>query len=161
MNTFEAVDLARAAATEDTYCILEIEHRDLGRCFIRSRAGRKPFEAALRRKPMAEIERVVAEHSLLSAAEQVAMEAEIEAEVARDLEHNTRCHRCGCHVDGQTAYSQKEWMRIGAAKVQVATYYCDGCKSLLCGIGAGEHTAMEERAATVPSYEPYTFSDGE
>ena len=70
------------------------------------------------------------------------------------LRDNTRCERCRKKIDGNTAYQQQEWSRFGRNKIKVTAWYCDDCHQLLISIGAGEYTAMEERAGVVPSYEP-------
>ena len=75
--------------------------------------------------------------------------AKLQAEVDADRQ----CNRCGVHVD-KTAYHQMEWFRAGGLKAKVPTYYCAKCAQLLRSIGAGEHTEMEDRAASTPSYEP-------
>jgi hypothetical protein len=79
------------------------------------------------------------------------VEAVVEME---ESDYQARCARCGVKIDTRTAKHQREWTRFGGSKVQVDAHYCDGCFSLLRGIGAGERTELEERAGYVPSYEP-------
>lgn len=71
-----------------------------------------------------------------------------------ESDYQGRCERCGDKLDTRKAYSQLEWTRFGGKKVQVKSCYCDGCRRVLQQVGIGEQTAMEERAADVPSYEP-------
>ena len=67
-----------------------------------------------------------------------------------------KCEKChSAVVDMRTAYGQVENYRGGKVKA----YYCDGCRQLLMTIGAGEFTAMEERAAQKDGTEEYTKSD--
>jgi len=75
------------------------------------------------------------------------------AKLQAEIDANRQCNRCEVHVD-KTAYHQMEWFRAGGLKAKVPTYYCDKCARLLRSIGAGEHTEMEDRAASVSSYEP-------
>jgi hypothetical protein len=51
------------------------------------------------------------------------------------------CDRCGRVVDDD-AYSQVQNYR----GYKVIAYYCDNCRQLLTSIGAGEYTAMQDRA---------------
>lgn len=64
------------------------------------------------------------------------------------------CTRCCETVDYRVAYKQLEWTRLGGQKVKVQAHYCEGCRRTLQAVGMGEKSAMEERAAEVPSYEP-------
>jgi len=98
------------------------------------------------------------EYELVAAALKAERDPIIDAMIEHDR-RNTRCDRCGAHVDTDSAYHQEEWARLGVSKVKVRAYYCDPCARLLRAIGAGERTAMQERAARVPSYEPETKAD--
>lgn len=69
------------------------------------------------------------------------------------------CERCGEKIDTRTAYSQLEWSRFSGKKVQVKAHYCNGCRRTLQAVGMGEQSAMDDRAATVQSYEPTTKQD--
>ncbi len=79
------------------------------------------------------------------------IDAVIELEEA---DYQGPCERCGTKVDSRTAYSQLEWSRFGGKKVQVQAHYCESCRKVLQQVGIGEVTAMEDRAAEAPSYEP-------
>ena len=79
------------------------------------------------------------------------IEAVVELEEA---DYQGHCERCGTKVDSRTAYSQLEWSRFGGKKVQVKAHYCESCRKVLQSVGMGEVSAMKERAAEVPSYEP-------
>lgn len=146
MQTYSTLSAARQAADSQTTAIIEIDHAEHGRCYIRVRCPMATLAKALESKPMPEIKRLVAEHS-------VKTEEQIEAERQHILQHECRCERCRMHVDGRTAYSQQEWTRFGGQRVKVAAYYCDACKALLQAIGAGEYTAMQERAGEVEPHE--------
>lgn len=149
---------ARAAAStaspHDAVCVIEIEHAVEGRVFVNCRCRSKQLEAAMVQKAetLRDIVRVIAEHSLKTPEQEAALREEC-------LRTEIHCERCGCHVDGNTCYHQQEWARFGGRKVRVEAYYCDRCAALLRTIGAGEYTAMQERADDVPSYEPETKSD--
>ena len=71
-----------------------------------------------------------------------------------ESDYQGSCERCGTKVDSRTAYSQLEWSRFGGKKVRVKAHYCDSCRKVLQAVGMGEISAMEEKAAEVPSYEP-------
>ena len=64
------------------------------------------------------------------------------------------CERCGADVrpDG---YHQTEHSQYG----KIIAYYCSSCRQLLTQIGAGEHTAMQERAGDRPDNTPQTKED--
>lgn len=154
MDTYKTLDQARAAKGSIANCILEIEHRDAGICFIGSKAPMSLMQAALKAKPMAEIVRVIAEHDrrddVQIASDNARMEAEADA--------RRKCERCGCHVSGD-AYHQTERANFCGQTVKVVAYYCDSCRQLLTQIGAGEYTAMQERAGDRPDNTPYTKED--
>lgn len=78
------------------------------------------------------------------------IDAVIESE---EEDYKEDCTRCHATVDTRTAYTQKEWTRFGGSKVQVNAYYCHTCHQILGGIGAGEHSELEDRAGHVPSRE--------
>jgi len=84
------------------------------------------------------------------------IEAVVEME---DSDYQARCQRCGCGVDTRKASSQKEWSRFGGSKIRVDAFYCDSCHRLLAGIGAGEVSDLEHRAAHIPGAEPHTKTD--
>jgi hypothetical protein len=146
MKTYKTLDQAREAKTTEVVKIIEIEHATEGRCFIGCKVPMAVLAGALKRKPMPEIKRLVAEYTTET-------DAEIEEIKAKALE-NCRCERCGVKVNGKTAYSQKEWANFCGKRVQVTACYCNSCRQLLTTIGAGEVTPMEERATEKPSHEP-------
>jgi len=76
-----------------------------------------------------------------------------------DSDYQVRCERCGRQIDSRTAYKQEETDYIGASKVKVIAYYCDHCRQLLNNIGAGEYTALEERASADQDNTPYYKED--
>jgi hypothetical protein len=152
MTTHKTLEEARIAAKATTdvvlVCIIEIEHSTEGRCYIKCKAPMASLALALREKPMAEIRKLIAEHSLRT-------EAEIAADREQYLRERIKCDRCGKKIDGNTAYSQQEsYMRT-----RVTAFYCEPCRALLAGIGEGEYTALQERAFARPSYEPHTKED--
>ena len=149
METHKSLDEARAAAKVNPSIarIIEINHSTEGRCFIKAKAPMETLRIALKSKPMAEIKSLIAEYPVLTEAET--------AEARRESLRHERCERCGKEVDGKTAYSQQEWYR----GVRVSAYYCDSCHRLLSAIGAGEHTALQERATERHSVEPETKQD--
>ena len=149
MTTHTTIEAARSAAKDLALRnIIEIEHATAGHCYIVTKCPMQILATALRAKPMAEIKRLVADHEVLTPAEQ-------KAEREQFLRDHSECERCGAKVDGNTAYSQKE--RFAGNVVTV--YYCETCRGLLQAIGAGEYTAMQERAATRYSREPETKGD--
>ena len=150
MDTYKTLDQARAAKGSIANCILEIEHRDAGICFIGSKAPMSLMQAALKAKPMVEIVRVIAEHDRRDDAQIASDNARIEAEA----DAHRKCERCGEHVS-KTAYRQTERSPWGP----VTAYYCDSCRQLLTQIGAGEHTALQDRASDRPDNTPYTKED--
>jgi Zn finger protein HypA/HybF involved in hydrogenase expression len=75
-----------------------------------------------------------------------------------ESDYQVKCERCGKHLDSRKAFSQLEWSYFNSHRVQVKTYYCDSCKQLLSAIGAGEHTALEDRK-TLSVNEPYEKGD--
>ena len=154
MRTYKTLDEARAGAeTPRVVCVAEIEHATEGCCFVRLICGYEHFARVLKATPLPEIVRLVAEHDVRTPEQKAAYLARIEAE------NPCRCDRCGVKVDRATAYSQDEWARFGGKRVKVKAFYCDDCSRLLRAIGAGEYSAMRERAAAVPSYEPETYED--
>lgn len=58
--------------------------------------------------------------------------------------HIIHCERCGDEVDN-TAHSQTETGYFAGSKVQGTAHYCNDCERLLRAVGAGEHTALEDR----------------
>lgn len=150
MTTHKSIEAARGAAktTPEVHCIIEIDHATEGRCYIGCKAPMKSLEIALRNKPMVEIKKLVAEHSILTASETAAIRE-------KDLLEHTKCERCGKKIDGNTAYSQQESFQ----RMRVTAWYCDACRKLLAMIGQGEYTALQERADARPGYEPYTKED--
>jgi len=70
-----------------------------------------------------------------------------------------RCERCGAKIDTRKAYRQREHGRLGGSVVPVIAYYCDDCRNVLHAVGAGEYTAMQERAAEMPDMTPATKED--
>lgn len=88
-----------------------------------------------------------------------AIEAELAAERDRHLAADTRCDRCGSHVDGRTCYRQQEWTSLGGSRVKATAYYCAACSSLLQTIGRGERSAMQERSAERSDLTPETKED--
>lgn len=124
METHTTLTDAREAARDNgALTVIEIEHADLGTRYIACKATLRVLDAALERKPMAEIKALVAEYPV----DEVAPEAH-------------RCERCGVDVD-DNAYRQHEQTHRG----RVVAYYCDDCARVLRTVGAGEHTALEER----------------
>lgn len=65
-----------------------------------------------------------------------------------------RCDRCHAEVDGDVAYKQQEWTSWAGKRVRVTAYYCQACAGTLRAIGAGERSAMEERASSRPDMTP-------
>lgn len=159
MDTYKTLDKARTAKGEALKAIygsyiLCIEHRDNGICYIASKVNAQIMRGCLARKPMPEIIRVISEHDPRTDEQQAADKARILAEAAA----NRKCERCGCHVSGD-AYYQTERANFCGQTVKVVAYYCDSCHQLLTQIGAGEHTAMQERAGDRPDNTPYTKED--
>lgn len=76
-----------------------------------------------------------------------------------DSDYQGKCERCGSSLDTRKAYYQKEWSRFGGKKVQVVAHYCDKCSRVLQQVGIGEKSAIEERAASITSYEPANKQD--
>jgi hypothetical protein len=74
-------------------------------------------------------------------------------------EYDTHCERCRVVIDPATAYRQTERMRWGGKTIAVTAHYCESCCRVLKGVGAGEHSAMQERAGERPSYEPAYKAD--
>ncbi|MEP0846054.1 MAG: hypothetical protein HRF50_04435 [Phycisphaerae bacterium] len=149
MTTYPTLDEARRAATSETFEIVEIDHARDGRCYVCCRSSAQGLRAALARAPVVEIVRVIGGHTIKTAEQ-------IEAERVAYLREHCTCERCGVHIDGNVAYRQEEWGRLGGRAVPVTAYYCDPCRVLLQAVGQGEYTAMHERAVDVPSVEPYT-----
>ncbi len=147
MTTYPTLDAARADAKPGALRIIEIDHVAAGRCYIQISGLMATLEAALRYKPMPEIARLVAEHDIKTAEQ-------IKAAIERDKRNNCHCERCSVKIDGNHAYHQQEWRRIGSDKVKATIYYCKECATLLRAVGAGEASEMQQRAADVPSYEP-------
>lgn len=147
METHKTLEEARAEAKKrtDIRCIIEIDHATEGRCFVKAKATIDTLKRVPKPK---EIKGFIAQHEILT-------EAEAAEKVKKYLREHTNCERCGKKIDGNTAYHQKEWY-MGQ---RCETYYCDDCHGLLSQIGIGEHTELEERAASRPSREPYTKED--
>lgn len=146
MNTYKTLDEARTAKGKIAHCILEIEHKDAGICFVGSKAGIGAMKKMLEINPGKEIVRIISEYDCRS-------DAQIAADNAA-MDKNRHCERCGTHVS-KTAYHQTEKGPWG----KVTAYYCDSCRQLLTSIGAGEYTAMQERADERPDNTPYTKED--
>ena len=68
------------------------------------------------------------------------------------------CGKCHAAVPAD-AYSQQEWSRWGGKAIRVTAYYCADCARLLRAVGAGEYSAMQERAGAVPAAEAATKED--
>lgn len=154
MTTHATLEEARQAAYVTIRTIVEIEHEERGRCYIKVKSTLAQLQDAIRRsgKSIPGIVRYIAEHPVMTAEQ-------IEAARVAYLRDNTRCERCATQIDGNTAYSQWEHSRLGGQRTRVIAHYCDSCKALLKAVGAGERSWMEERAADVPSAEPYTKQD--
>ena len=142
MKTWESREAAIADRQEGAVCVIEIEHATQGRVYIQGRAPMASLAAALNRKPMLDIIRLVSEYSFPATPE-----------VAEN-----HCDRCGVTVP-KTAYNQQEWTRFGSQRVRVTAYYCIDCARVMHAVGAGEHSDIQDRAANVPSYEPTTKED--
>jgi len=69
------------------------------------------------------------------------------------------CERCGQMVDTRVAYHQMERGWFGGREVKVKAYYCKDCYQVLSAVGAGERTALEDRATEAPDNTPETKSD--
>lgn len=138
MKTYKTLAEAREAKTPEIMTIIEIEHTADGICYICAKCTIEVLRNALTRKPMPEIVRLIAEHSVRTDQEIT----ELEQEIA-----DYHCRRCGEKVDKSTAYCQREWGMLGDSKVQVNAYYCDRCRDLLQAIGAGESSEMNQRKA--------------
>lgn len=154
MTTYPTIDAARAAAGQERRWILEVELEGGERAYVVSLV---PLDALRRRvaasgKSVSGVRRLVAEHPARTPEREAAERREA-------LRTHTRCERCGVAVDGNTAYSQPEWTRVGGQRVRVVAHYCEGCRTLLGAIGAGERTAMQERAAHQPSTDPDTYEE--
>jgi hypothetical protein len=150
MDTYKTLNEARTAKGKIAHCILEIEHKDSGICFVGSKCGIKAMQYSIDHSPKGAIIRTIAEHDCRTDA-QVTIDAEM---VNAEMDKNRRCDRCGTHV-AKTVYSQKEGSQWGP----VTVYYCDSCRQLLTSIGAGEHTAMQERADERQDNTPVTKED--
>lgn len=150
MTTHKTLDAARTAAkgNREIRYIAEIEHATEGRCYIGLRTTMAGLAVALKTKPMAEINSLVAEHAILT-------DSEIATARDRALRDRNKCERCGKKIDGNTAYSQQE-RYMGHA---VTAWYCEPCRNLLGNIGLGEYTGLQERASERVGYEPYTKED--
>ena len=150
MTTHKTLETARTAAkvNSEIRFVLEIDHATDGRCFIGAKAPMAALQIALDRKPMAEIKRLIAEHTTLTAEE-------IQITREQALRENTKCERCGKRIDGNTAYSQQE-QYMGH---KVTAWYCDSCRGLLANIGMGEFDGLQERASAGGSREPHTKED--
>ena len=79
--------------------------------------------------------------------------------MVEDSDYQVRCERCGRQIDSRTAYRQQETDYLGASKIKVTAYYCEHCRQLLNNIGAGEYTALEERASADQDNTPYYKED--
>lgn len=88
-----------------------------------------------------------------------AIKATLAAERDAYLATETRCDRCGCHVDGRSCYRQAQWTRLGGSRIKATAYYCSSCAGLLQTIGRGELSAMDERAADRPDMTPDSKQD--
>jgi hypothetical protein len=154
MDTYKTLDQARQAKGSIAQYILEIEHRDNGCCYIGCKINAQIMRGCLARKPMPEIVRVISEHDPRT-DEQVEKEND---KIRADHNAHLTCERCGCHVD-PSAYHQTETANFGGQSVKVAAYYCNSCRQLLTQIGAGEYTAMQERANETPDNTPQTKED--
>ena len=84
MKTFATLPEAQAAAKTDAAvkCVVEIDHRDAGRCYIMVKCPMQTLAAALRQKPMPEIIRLVAEYNRLTQDDIIAERAADDAEAA-------------------------------------------------------------------------------
>jgi len=144
MTTHKTLEAARqfAAADESVVSIIQIEHATEGLVYICAKCSLAQLESALRRKPMAEIVRVVAA-----------------CDVDADEVDDCRCERCGCQVDRSTAYTQQEPHLLGGRRVLVNAYYCVACRNVLAAVGAGEHSALAARRADATAVEPSYKSD--
>lgn len=151
MTIHPTLEAARAAAAANPAIvrIIEIETAAGEIGYIGAKTGLAGLQVALKGATLPGTRRLIAEHPLRC-------EAEVRAAVDAHLATECRCERCGAHVDGRTAYQQRE--SIGGGR-QVVAYYCDSCRTVLQAVGAGERTAMDERAAERPSAEPYTKAD--
>lgn len=71
-----------------------------------------------------------------------------------DNDYIERCERCGQQVDSRTAYHQIERGWFGGREIKVKAYYCKDCHQVLSAVGAGEQTALEDRATEAPDNTP-------
>ncbi len=136
MKTYKTKEEARETKANRAITIVEIEHTTEGHCYIGVKANFDIFTKAIEAKGHPEIRSIIAGHDIFEAIQVV---------------HH--CDRCGAIVSG-AAYQQQEWTRFGNQRVKVTARYCQGCANTMRTIGAGEYTAMEERANETPSYEP-------
>lgn len=154
MQVHATLDEARSAADSRIAAILEIDHEQHGRCYIKSYLSLDALRRAMTEsgKSLTGVRSILAEHSRLTPEQ---------AEAARteQLSRRTLCDRCGTEVDERTCYSQTESARLGGRRVRVVARYCAACTTLLRTAGAGERTDMEERAATVAVSAPHSKPD--
>lgn len=149
MTTHDTLNQARiyAKALSGARCIAEINHSTFGRCYIVVKVPVASLRSVLRSNPIPEIQSIIAEHSIYTPAEISAMRTE--------ALRNSHCERCYASIDGNTAYHQREWSQ----GMQVTAFYCESCRTLLSAIGAGECTALQERASSRGCTEPQTKQD--
>lgn len=156
MTTYPTLEAARDAAANDPKIrsIIEVTLDNGETAYARCMANLSTLRSAIATsgKGLPGVTTLVAEHRVKTPEQE-------EAEYRAELRDNCHCDRCGTKIDGNTAYSQQEWGRLGGARVKVTARYCASCTTLLTTIGAGEYTAMQERAAAVPPVEPYTKQD--
>lgn len=154
MTTHPTLEAARQTADRTIVSIIEVTMESGERAYLQCKATLAGLRGAIAKsgKGLPGVATLVAEHT-------VRTPKEIEAAHRAELRDHCHCERCGAKLDGNTAYSQQEWDRLGGARVKVRAYYCTSCTALLTTIGAGERTAMQERAAAVPPVEPYTKQD--
>jgi len=126
MTIHQTLEEARQATDSRIRAIIEIEHVEHGRCYVKTLGTLAQLQDAVRRSGQAlpGVVRMVAEHAV-KAPEQ------IEAERAAHLRDNTRCERCGTKVDGNTAYSRQEWIRRSGQRIRVIAHYCESCRVVL------------------------------
>ena len=144
LTTYTSLDEARINATPDTSCIIEIEHVTDGRCYIRARASINVMRAAQHRYPITEILDIIGEHTV-----------ETPEQIESALREHCCCERCGKQLAVAGSYHQQEQSRWGI----VTAYYCESCRRVLTAVGAGERTAMVDRASADAGYEPHTKSE--
>jgi len=155
MNIYQTLEGIRAKIAtlpkNRVECVLLVETDDGETGYVGFTVSRPELEPRLREL---KIRKILAEHTVQTADEILADAIAEQARFAEIMASPVECDGCRAEMP-RTGYWQWEGSQWGLAKA----YYCETCRRVLGAVGAGEYTALQERAGEPASIEAETKGD--